>query len=294
MSDIRIYTAANMPDSPLTGDVVLCSEEFNGAPANAVHLATIGGASPTWKSFTNDSAATPLFPNQYSLSFAASSSQYLSLGTDSSLRPASALTLSSWVYPTGSHVGTFPTIFTTGQSTIGGPGGFVLCIYQSKWTFYTYDAAWRSIVSDNTISNDQWSHVCVTWDGSVFKMFVNGAEQSQTLSYSSISYGTLESRIGSYGSDYFNGLIDECALWNSTALTSEQVASLRDTSGANPVPANISSLSPSAWWRMGDDSNDSAVDGGSVASITDSSGNGNTATQATASKQPTFSTSVPS
>ena len=39
---------------------------------------------------------------------------------------------------------------------------------------------------------------------------------------------------------------------------------------------------------MGDDSNDSATAGGSIATITDSSGNGNDATQSTASAQPTF------
>jgi hypothetical protein len=40
---------------------------------------------------------------------------------------------------------------------------------------------------------------------------------------------------------------------------------------------------------MGDDSNDSATSGGSIATITDSSGNGNDATQSTASQQPAFS-----
>lgn len=284
MSDIRIYSAANMPDSPLTGDVVICSEAFNSAPANSVHLCT-NATGPVWKSFQNDGEAAPPF-NAYSLSFDASSSQYLSLGTDSSLRPASALTLSAWVYPTGSHVGTFPTIFTTGQTIYGGQGGFILCIYQSKWTFYTYGGSWRSVVSDNTVSNNQWSHVCVTWDGSVFKMFVNGVEQTQTLPYSSISYGTLETRIGQYGSDYFNGLIDECALFNSSVD-----AAVIYNDG---VPNDILTLNPVGWWRMGDNSNDSPVDGGSVSSITDSSGNGYTATQATASSQPTFSTSVPS
>lgn len=61
MSDIKIYsTAASMPDTPLTGDVVICSEAFNGAPANSVHLATVGGATPTWKSFANDYVAPQL------------------------------------------------------------------------------------------------------------------------------------------------------------------------------------------------------------------------------------------
>lgn len=87
--------------------------------------------------------------------------------------------------------------------------------------------------------------------------------------------------------------IDEVAVWDS-ALSGSDIASLIDSSGANPVPANISSLNPSAWWRMGDASNDTAVDGGSVASITDSSGNGYTATQATATNQPTFSVDIPS
>lgn len=138
-------------------------------------------------------------------------------------------------------------------------------------------------MSDNTVSNNQWSHVCVTWDGSVFKMFVNGIEQSQTLSYSSISYGTLETRIGQYGSDYFNGLIDECALFNSSVD-----AAVIYNDG---VPNDIITLNPVGWWRMGE--NDSATDGGTVTGIQDASGNGNHATTV-ANSQPTFSTVVPS
>lgn len=61
MSDIRIYTAAQAGGlTPLTGDIILCSEAFNGAPANSVHLALAGGATPTWKSFANDASADAL------------------------------------------------------------------------------------------------------------------------------------------------------------------------------------------------------------------------------------------
>ena len=55
MTYIKIFTAEEIASLQFTkGDVILCSEAFNGAPANSVHLALAGGATPTWKSFAND------------------------------------------------------------------------------------------------------------------------------------------------------------------------------------------------------------------------------------------------
>ena len=78
--------------------------------------------------------------------------------------------------------------------------------------------------------------------------------------------------------------LDEVAFFSS-ALSGPQVASLVDTSGSNPVPANISSLNPVAWYRMGDD------DGGTGTTITDQGSGGN---NGTLTNGPTFSTIVPS
>jgi hypothetical protein len=98
-----------------------------------------------------------------------------------------------------------------------------------------------------------------------------------------INYAQNDITIGSYYAGTGANTIDEFSVFNSTSsLTS--VAAL--ASGGKP--ANLSSYDPVAWIRMGDDSNDSPVAAGNITGITDSSGNGNDATQSTASSQPTF------
>jgi len=157
----------------------------------------------------------------------------------------------------------------------------------------------------NPVSADTWYDVVAVFDGSSsdILLYVNGDLKNTKDTVTDTTYTSSSNakfRFGATGHQTFlrgfEGLIDEAAIF-SYALSASQVASLMDTSGANPVPADLSSFinnGLAAWYRMGDDSNDSPVDGGSVASITDSSGNGYTATQGTVSSRPTFSTSVPS
>ena len=102
----------------------------------------------------------------------------------------------------------------------------------------------------------------------------------------SISYVQAPLTIATYGVNAVGGSnkIDEFSVFNSTS----SLSSLADlVSGGKP--ADLDSYDPVAWYRMGDDSNDSPTSGGSIATITDSSGNGNDAVQVTASLQPTFS-----
>jgi hypothetical protein len=95
----------------------------------------------------------------------------------------------------------------------------------------------------------------------------------------------LGARNRSGAADYkFGGELDEVALFD-VSLSSSDITDIYSIG----VPADISSLSPKIYYRFGDDSNDSPSNGGSIASATDSSGNGNDATQGTANNQPTFS-----
>lgn len=293
MSDIRIYDYNGASSLvPLTGDVILCTEAFNGAQANSVHLCT-NATGPVWKSFENDGAAEAVIFNENSLSF--DGTQYLEAGSLPFINSAGSFSVSAWVNMDASGTG----------------GGVLACgtadqnrmFINLNTTFVSFaNKTGRGGVAtwNTTLSTGTWYHVVGVKDGTTSYLYVNGTQRA-TASVDAnlgVTAGT-NFQIGMYPSGMtaaaFPGLIDEVAFFD-TALTEAQIASLRDTSGANPTPADLSSFinnGLNAWWRMGDDSNDTFVDGGSVASITDSSGNGYTATQATASVQPTFSTSVP-
>ena len=139
-----------------------------------------------------------------------------------------------------------------------------------------------------TFNTGQWYHIAFTHNSTSGAgiVYING---SQVHTYSHTGNG-FHSNISAYigvGRWYYalsDAKIDGIAIWNSV-LSASDVTSIYNSG----VPSDISSLSPVGHWRMGDDSNDSASANGNIATITDSSGNGNDATQGTASKQPTFS-----
>jgi hypothetical protein len=67
-----------------------------------------------------------------------------------------------------------------------------------------------------------WYHVAFTFDGSVGKLYVNGAlESSATLPLNTVSSDLYMGK-GQWGGGYYNGLIDEVAIWNK-ALTATEI-----------------------------------------------------------------------
>lgn len=299
MSDIRIYNLANMPTSPLTGDVVLCTDEFNGALANSVHLCT-NATGPVWKSFENDSAVTPPPIDAWSTSYSSSSGQFLDLSAARSVfDSASQFSISAWFkYTSFSSKG---VIWATGSgNNLAGMwynSGNLLFTVRNGGAHNIY--ATRSAPSLNT-----WAHMVCVFNSGQGTLYVTPTDTGVTTSstvdfvYSGSPVSTTNAaggaglRVGIFSHALvqgFEGNINDVAVWGS-ALSSSDVATIYDSG----KPTDISTLNPYGWWRMGDDENDSPVDGVSAASITDSSGNGYTATQATASRQPTFSTDVPS
>jgi hypothetical protein len=140
-----------------------------------------------------------------------------------------------------------------------------------------------------TVSINTWYHVMVVEEvsGSV-RFYVDGMDMGATSSRTSV---TLEwiGKAGKAGSatdfNYFPGLIDEVAIWESDE--SANLSQIIDTSGANPVPGNLSLMSnqPLHWWRMGDNN------GGANTTVTDQGSGSN---NGTLTHDAAFSTTVPS
>ncbi len=147
-----------------------------------------------------------------------------------------------------------------------------------------------NIVNNTILNSTDWFHLVATYDGSESSsgllMYVN-ADASSIRDDSvgsdtgmSSSGGNLEIGRFANGHSFFNGLIDEVAVFDYE-LTSSQVSSIYNSG----TPADISSLSPLGWWRMGDN------DGATGTTITDQGSGGN---NGTLTNGPTFSTTVPS
>jgi len=146
------------------------------------------------------------------------------------------------------------------------------------------------IQNNTSLNTSNWFHVVATYDGSKsasgLKVYVNADASSLTDNSAgtyagmSLTGGSLEIGRFANGHSFFNGLVDEVAIFNSE-LSASDVTLIYN----NGQPFDISSLNPLSFWRMGDN------DGGTGTTITDQGSGGN---DGTLTNGPTFSTTVPS
>ena len=101
--------------------------------------------------------------------------------------------------------------------------------------------------SGNDLVLDSWQHIIIIRDSS----------NNVTAFRNGTAFGSSSSRSGNFtlnsigiayqaGGWFFNGNIDELAIWNSDQTAN--IGSIYSASGA----VDLTSLNPTAWWRMGD------------------------------------------
>jgi hypothetical protein len=146
----------------------------------------------------------------------------------------------------------------------------------SQLQFWDGVGGYSLILEGGSTSTSSWYHVAITRSGTACTLYLNG--NSTDTGTSSEAFTSTAFKI-SFTAFPFNGLIDEVALWDS-ALSASDVAAIYNSG----VPADLSSLSPVHWWRMGDN------DGGTGTTVTDQGSGGN---NGTLTNGPTFSTNVP-
>jgi hypothetical protein len=126
----------------------------------------------------------------------------------------------------------------------------------------------------NDINANAWNHLLISRDSSNnLRIFLNGA----IFASSQVAAGDHRlDQIGKVGTSYYDGNVDETAFWDSDQ--SSNLATIYNSG----VPNDISSLSPTLWYRMGD--------GDTSPTLTDNGSGGNNGTMTNFS---TFSTDVP-
>jgi len=130
----------------------------------------------------------------------------------------------------------------------------------AKVKFYAYNTDSQSdlTTSISTLSTGVWYHITVTLTTTETKIYIDGSlDMPGSNTYSSIQNDQADLNIGRRGANadirYFDGKIDEVAIWN-TALTSTQIQSIYDATSTN-LTKDLTTVSGSNlvyWNRMGD------------------------------------------
>lgn len=142
--------------------------------------------------------------------------------------------------------------------------------------------SFKSINSSAYFNDGNWHHAMFVKNSSNLILYVDGTQVAiNTNGGATYNGGTIYARIGarafsSTATNFFQGNVDEIAFFNS-----DQSANI-STIYNGGTPNNISSLSPSIWYRCGD--NDTSP------TLTDNGSRGDNGTMTNFS---TFSTDVP-
>jgi hypothetical protein len=111
-------------------------------------------------------------------------------------------------------------------------------------------------VTISSISSGVWYNIVTVVNGTSLDVYLNGVKQGGTVTIVGQQTNIGDNLVvGKYydanypGYDWI-GYLDEIALWN-IALTQEQVESIYNATTTGKT-ADLSSLSPVAWYRMGD------------------------------------------
>src|SRR5439155_13889590 len=174
------------------------------------------------------------------------------------LRFTSAMTVEAWIYPRSAG-GSYREILAKWEG--GGQRSFVFDVGPDGKVEFAVnsDGGLNNIASAfslNPVPTNYWTHVAGVYDGATVKLYLNGAFQSSTPWTQGIFPGTAPLIIGatlSSGS-FFDGLIDEAAVYNR-ALSTSEIAAIYNAASAGkcpsgPPPTNCVPISSGlvSWW----------------------------------------------
>jgi fibronectin type 3 domain-containing protein len=178
------------------------------------------------------------------------SNDFVLVNHSASLNLTNAMTLEAWVYPTSAAGGWHAIIqkevdaYFLHSSGTGAPldptaGG-------------TFSGQLSYFAASSPMTLNAWNHVAVTWDGSIMRLYVNGAAAATQTRGGTLQSTTAPLRIGGNSpyAEMFQGRIDEVRIYNR-ALTQAEVQSDMNSpiTPAGPdttPPANPSGLAATA------------------------------------------------
>ena len=300
MSDITVINDSEQ-SSLVTNGLAKNGELYLKASGSTDEGAIVVYDSGSWRTFANEVSAA--YSNTYSVSFDGSN-DYIDTGSTFQSTIRGGFTYSFWMKWSSLGTGAYAPFGSWDDSAdqntvyISNPASNGTLNYRLEFGSPKITLTGAPTGGWNT---SDWFHIAmsVQQDGSnvAGKLYINGVKKIEGSaagalnSYTSSRSIYIGARNRTNGSNiYFPGLIDEVAIFGS-ALSDGGVSNGQTAGGDiatlynSGVPDDISSFSPVAHYRMGDN------DSGTGTTITDQGSGGN---DGTLTNGPTFSSSVPS
>jgi len=268
---IPTTTSFTRPGSPSAGDAYFETDTKN--------YIIYDGAS--WYGYKYDE--TTAFTNRYKLAFDGSG-DYANTGYISSSTTGFSYSLWWNTTNTSSSITPFSNNGTGNiASWLRPSNGNLYIIFKSGGTshnFYpqTPDSNAYSTTNSTGYNRDlcdgNWHHIVITFSGTTVKVYTDGTEWiSDTLNASYAGGGSeyVMGRNGNSSGYYMNGSVDEISTFEYE-LTSTQVSDIYNSGTPVHVGSFGLNLSPSGYWRGGDNDN------GTGSTVTDLGSGGNNAT----------------
>jgi len=183
--------------------------------------------------------------NLYSFEFDGTGSYFTTSNAFTSL---TSFSISAW-FKSNDTVTAAQAITSSRINAIGTSQGLDIYLGSNTLVARVYSNGATEVTTAFT-DTTSWHHVAMAYNGTTLEMYLDGVSKgTATGVYTNSAADWL---IGKWngGSNYFNGYIDEIALFN-TVLSATNVENIYNATTTGKT-ADLSSLSPVAWYRMGD------------------------------------------
>ena len=226
-----------------TGEIDLAASTIQ---SYKIFYETSGAGCPNSSTF--DLAVTAAgIANNYSMSFDGVN-DYLNLSNNSIFNLGTSFTISGWFNFAASK---YQGLISFDSSSTRG-----WFLYQISNDIKLYDGSNAYTLKSSYTTTNQWDSFIVTYDGTDLVFYINGVQESTQAVSINLQTNGNDGQIGNNQAGtgrYFDGKIDELAIWN-TALTSTQIQSIYNATSTN-LTKDLTTVSGSNliyWTRMGD------------------------------------------
>ena len=171
-----------------------------------------------------------------------------------SLDLASALTLEAWVRPT--------SLGTSWRTALlkERPGGLAYALYahtggRGPSGHATIGTAEPRARANTAVAANAWSHVATTYDGSIIRLYVNGAQVATQTASGAVTTSTGAFRIGGNAvwAEWYAGLIDDVRVYGRALSAAEIQTDMSTPVGGAPPADTQAPTPPAGLTRIGGD-----------------------------------------